>query len=254
MGEDGDMPPSSGPQWVLNGAVDALIAAGRYQEALALPLGFVVRGSRDTANELLVQINLAEAEYNLGRWDDAWDWLRDLDPLAAAFPIARAGLAQQRAWIAAHTGRPDEALHWWRRADLGDLPRHYHAEHFFTGAVACIGVARHDDARRCALAGAAAAVRRSSRRNALFIRARVAAAMGEPARAESLCREAAAYPYRAQGGDGLLLWGDLLARLEHPTEARQAYSLAIERDAQSESARLAAERLRGAQACAAGYS
>ena len=56
---------------------------------------FVSR-ERDTASELLVQINLAEAEYNLGRWEMAWERLRDLDPLAAAFPIARAGLSQQR--------------------------------------------------------------------------------------------------------------------------------------------------------------
>jgi len=240
------MAQTSGPQWMLNGSVDGLIAAGRYQEALALPERFDVRGSRDTASELLVQINLAEAEYNLGLWDDAWDRLRDLDPLAAAFPIARAGLAQQRAWIAAHTGKPDEALHWWQRADLDDLPRNYHAEHFFTGAVACLGAGRHDGARRCALAGAAAAIRPSSKRNALFIQGRVAAAMGEPARAESLCREAAAFPYRAQGGDGLLLWGDLLVRLERRGEAPEAYALAIARDGQSESARLAAERLREA--------
>jgi tetratricopeptide (TPR) repeat protein len=245
------MTPSSGPPWVLNTAVDALIAAGSYEEALALPFRFVVRGSRDTAHELLVEINLAEAEYNLGRWEDAWDRLRDLDPLAAAFPIARAGLAQQRAWIAAHTGRPEEALHFWRRADIDDLPRHYHAEHFFTGAVACIAADRFECARRCALDGASAAIRRSSKRNALFIRARVAAAMGEPARAESLCREAAADPYRAQGGDGLLLWGDLLLRLEHRGEARQAYALAIDRDRQSASARLAAERLRDAAPCSA---
>src|SRR2546423_6469408 len=136
------MPPPSGPSWALNGWIDGFVAAGRYHEALALPEHFVLRGSRDTASELLVQINLAEAEYNLGLWEDAWDRLRDLDPLAAAFPIARAGLAQQRAWIAAPTGRPEEALHFWRRAELDDLPRNYHAAHFFTGAVASIGVGR----------------------------------------------------------------------------------------------------------------
>jgi len=245
MGADGDRMRTSGPEWALNGLVDGLITAGRYREALALPEQFFVRGSRDTASELLVQINLAEAEYNLGLWDDAWDRLSDLDPLAAAFPITRAGLAQQRAWIAAHTGKPDESIHWWRRADLDDLPRNYHAEHFFTGAVASLGVGRHDAARRCALAGAEVAIRPSSKRNALFIRARVAAAIDEPARAESLCREAAAFPYQAQGGDGLLLWGDLLVRLGRREEAREAYDLAVARDPQSESARIAADRLRG---------
>src|SRR5882724_9706729 len=138
------MEPSSGRPRVLNQAVDALIAAGRYAEALALPERFVAHGSRDSTSELLVQINLAEAEYNLGRWSAAWERLRGLDPLAAAFPIARAGLAQQRAWIAAHTGRPDEAVHQWQRVALRDLPRTYHAEHYFTGAVALIGAGRLD--------------------------------------------------------------------------------------------------------------
>jgi tetratricopeptide (TPR) repeat protein len=228
----------------LNQTVDALIAAGRYLEALALPERFVAHGSRDSVSDLLVQINLAEAEYNLGRWSAAWDRLRGLDPLAAAFPIARAGLAQQRAWIMAHTGRPDEALRHWHRADLGDLPRHYRAEHFFTGAVALIGVGEYDAARSCAHAGAQRAVRPSSKRNALFIRARVAAATSEWTLAESLCRSASAFPYRGQGGDGLLFWGDVLTRLERFAEARQAYALAVERDSQSESAQIAAGRLR----------
>src|SRR5947207_14958277 len=128
------MTPDTGRPWVLNRAVDGLVTAGRYAEALALPDRFVTHGSRDSTSELLVQINLAEAEYNLGRWSAAWERLRGLDPLAAAFPIARAGLAQQRAWIAAHTGRGAEALRHWQRAELGDLPGRYHAEHFFTGA------------------------------------------------------------------------------------------------------------------------
>ena len=86
------MTPDTGQPWVLNRAVDGLVAAGRYAEALALPERFVVSGSRDSTSELLVQINLAEAEYNLGRWNAAWERLRGLDPLAAAFPIARTGI------------------------------------------------------------------------------------------------------------------------------------------------------------------
>jgi len=227
----------------LNQSVDGLIAAGRYAEALSLPERFALRGSRDTASELLVQINLAEAEYNLGRWSAAWERLRPLDPLAAAFPIARAGLAQQRAWIAAHVGKPEEAMHHWLRAELRDLPRHYHAEHFFTGVASLLGVSEFDAAHGCAVAGADVALRPSSKRNALFIRARVAAATGDWVRAESLGRAGASHPYRAQGGDGLVAWGDALARLGDFVEARQAWALAIDRDRQSECARIAAERL-----------
>jgi predicted negative regulator of RcsB-dependent stress response len=41
----------------------------------------------------------------------------------------------------------------------------------------------------------------------------------------------------------LLLWGDVLSRLRRGDEARDAYELAILRDPQSESARLAVARL-----------
>jgi tetratricopeptide (TPR) repeat protein len=221
----------------LNTAIDGLVARGDYRGALALPLAFVP-GDADTTSELLVEINLAEAEYNLGRWSEAWDRLRDLDPLAAAFPIARAGLSQQRAWIAAHTGRAETALRHWRRAELSDLPRHYHAEHFFTGAVAQIAAGDLEAADRCARAGARASLRISSRRNALAICGRVAAAMEDWIEAERLFRAAAMHPYRGQGGDALLLWGDALSRLGRQAEAREAYALAIERDPQSESAEL----------------
>jgi tetratricopeptide (TPR) repeat protein len=228
----------------LNAAVDARVARGDYRGALELPRAFAARDA-DTASALLIEINLAEAEYNLGRWSEAWDRLRGLDPLAAAFPIARAGLAQQRAWIAAHDGRAGEALHQWRRAELGDLPRQYHAEHFFTGAVAQIAAGDLAEAERCARAGARMAVRVSSRRNALAICGRVAIAMQEWTDAERLFRAAALHPYRGQGGDALLFWGDVLSRLGRLDEARRAYGLAIDRDPQSESAQLARTRMDG---------
>jgi tetratricopeptide (TPR) repeat protein len=228
----------------LNAAVDGRIARGDYRGALELPLAFVAEDA-DTMSELLVEINLAEAEYNLGRWSEAWDRLRDLDPLSAAFPIARAGLSQQRAWIAAHTGRAEEALRHLRRAELNDLPRRYHAEHFFTAAVAQIAKGDLDAAQRYAQQGARAAVRPSSRRNALTICGRVAAAMQEWLEAERLFRDATLHPYRGQGGDALLFWGDALLRLGRSADARHAYALAIERDPQSESAQLALVRTRG---------
>jgi tetratricopeptide (TPR) repeat protein len=238
------MAPSSGRPQLLNRLVDGLVSAGRYLDALALPGRFAVHG-RDTESELLVQINLAEAEYNLGRWDEAWSRLRGLDPMAAAFPIARAGLSQQRAWILAHAGRGDEALHHWRRAELDDLPRAYHAEHFFTGAVALLAAGDPAAAEACAEDGMDAAIRPSSGRNALFIEARVAGAQEKWLLAEALCRSASRHPWRTQGGDGLLFWGDVLRRLGRADEARAAYGLAVERDPESESARLAEMRLAG---------
>ena len=60
--------------------------------------------------------------------------------------------------------------------------------------------------------------------------------------AERLFRAAAENPYRGQGGESLLAWGDVLSRLGRCEEARHAYALARDRDPQSESAALAQAR------------
>jgi hypothetical protein len=44
----------AGPPQALNSAIDALVAAGRYGDALALPGQFVNRGARDSESEILV--------------------------------------------------------------------------------------------------------------------------------------------------------------------------------------------------------
>ena len=91
--------------------------------------------------------------------------------------------------------------------------------------------------------GERAAVRISSRRNALYLHARVATAAGDLAGAERWCRRGAEHAFQGQGGDGLLLWGEVLERLGRPDQAAAAWRLAIERDPESESARTAAGRL-----------
>jgi len=230
------MPCARQVNWIVN----ELITAGRYHDALAAP---PLDAGDDEENEVLVQINLAEAEYNLGRWEAAWERLRPLDALAGPYPITRAGLLQQRAWIATHRGRAAEAFALCSRVRGCDLPREYRAERHFTHAVVLLALQRTGEADEAAAAGSAAAVRASSRRNALFIEARVAAVQRDWEGADSLCRAAAAHRYRGQGGDGLLLWGDALAQLRRSGEARAAYALAIERDPESECSRFAAARL-----------
>jgi tetratricopeptide (TPR) repeat protein len=229
---------------LVNLAVETSISAGKYSEALAMPTSFTPTGPMDEVNIVLVQINLAEAEYNLGSWAAAWDRLSRLDDSAAPFEITRAGLALQRAWILAHTNRPKEALSMWEQADMDGLPYKYRAEHYFTRVAVLLALEQIEDAEEAAAAGADAAVRMSSERNALFILARVAANRGDWERVDALSSAAAAHRYRGQGGDGLLLWGEVLSRLGRRTETRRAYELCIARDGQSESARKAAARLR----------
>src|SRR5207253_1029408 len=88
-----------------NAAINALISAGAYRAALRVqfPLA-TARTPMDGVGLILSQINLADAEYNLGRWDAAETRLRGLDLACGPFDVTRAGLLQQRAWIAAHRG------------------------------------------------------------------------------------------------------------------------------------------------------
>ena len=226
------------PPWLINRVVEALVTAGRYTEALSLP----GPGGGDEMNRLLVQINLAEAEYNLGRWDAAWERMRPLDGPAARFGITRSGMLAQRAWIAAHQGNAAAARASIDAARKDELPEPYHPEYFFTLAAVCLAEGRLDLAEEAAQLGAECAVRPSSGRNALFLLARVEAARRRWQSAASLCARAAAHRYRDQGGDGLLLWGDALMREQDVDGAERAWRLCLERDPESESAAQARQR------------
>ena len=197
----------------------------------------------DAIGLALIQINLAEAEYNLGRWDEAEARLRPRDLGCWRFPIARAGLLQQRAWIAAHRGRAAEALELCASMNPRWLPPIFRAEYHFTRAAALLAVGRIDEAAAAVSQAEALAKRLSSKRNALFMGARVAAARGDWVSAERLCREAANHAFRGQGGAGLLLWAQVLRQLGNRPQADEALRLVSERDPESEAATKAAEYL-----------
>lgn len=227
-----------------NTAIDVLISAGAYDAALgAEPAPSMPRNAREALGLALVQINLAEADYNRGRWDAAEARLRPLDLACWLFPIARAGLLQQRAWIAAHRGRATEALDLCSSIKPRWLPLAYRAEYHFTRAAALLAAGRNVDAEAAVEDGARAARRRSSLRNALFLRARVAAADGDWDRAERLCREAAGHVSTGQGGAGLVLWAQALTEVGRHPDAEEVLRLVSQRDPESEAARSAAELL-----------
>jgi tetratricopeptide (TPR) repeat protein len=231
-----------------NMAIDILISAGAYQMALsAEPPPRMPTGFRDALALSLIQINLAEADYNLGRWDAAEERLRHLELACWFFPIARAGLLQQRAWIAAHRGRADEALELCASVKPRSLPADYQAEYHFTRAAASLAAGRIDDAEAAQADGERRSIRLSSKRNALFMRARIEAARGNWVRAESLCREAADHPCRGQGGSGLLLWAQALRQLGHHAQAEEALRLVSQRDPESDAARVATDQLHTAE-------
>ncbi len=232
------------PAWNRNAAIDILISAGAYETALsAEPPSCMPTNARDALALALIQINLAEADYNLGRWEGAEARLRPLDLACWRFPIARAGLLQQRAWIAAHRGRAAEALDLCASVNPRSLPPTYRAEYHFTRAAALLAVGRVDDAEAAIGQGERLARRLSSKRNALFLRARVAAARGDWVGADRFGHEAANHAFRGQGGTGLLLWAQALKQLGRHSEADEALRLVSQRDPECDAAIAATELL-----------
>lgn len=227
--------------WVL--AMNVLIGAGRYRDALrgldqpwrAPAVGPIGRYRR--AHEVAaVEINEAEAMQNLGDGERA---LRHV----AHVPRAAASLfAMNEAWLHASNGDLASAEAARRRIAIRRIPWDWRAEGHFAGAFVDLLAGDLDAAEAAIRAGARVAERVSSRRNALFLLASVARRRGDTDRALALFAEAAEHPYQGQGGAALLEWGDLCAELGRAEDAARAWRLAVERDPESEAARVARER------------
>lgn len=234
-----------------NFAINAMISAGLYKEALRVTRRWGSSERRqqrafDPSGYLLVQINLAEALYNLGRLGCA---VRVLDGISAdcarrGSRLVRAGLLVQRAWLDVLRGQPASALEKVLLVKPRHLPRLFRAELAFTLAAALRDSGRLDEAWLAAERGRNLARRQASKRNALFLLASIAARRGQPGLAIRLLEEGAAHPYRGQGGDGLLLLGDLYGFAGRDAEQKTAYQWAAQRDPQSSVGRIALRRLR----------
>ena len=225
----------------LNAVVCAFVFAGRYAEALALASRPAVRpeaiADADARRDAqIVQINLAEAEYNLGRWEEAaarLDTLGDPDALEAT---VRGGVRLQRAWILAHLGEGDAAIALVGDDLFAEVPRGQHAEVHLVRAAGLLARGRHREAEAAAHAGIDVAARASSRRNGENLLGRIALARGDAARAVERFAEAAAHEYRGQGGPELLAYGDALRDLGRGDAAARIWRLVVERDPQSAAA------------------
>jgi tetratricopeptide (TPR) repeat protein len=235
----------------LNCAINAMINAGRYKEALRLKArwssDFLERAHRRHPDGyLLVHLNLVEALYNLGRFGCANQLLETITPECEerGSRLVRAGLGLQKAWLSVLMGDPAGALELLMTVNERHLPRSFRAEVHFTRAAALRDVGRLREAKIAAEAGATLSLRASSKRNALFVLGSIAAAEGQPKRAIEILEHGATHAYRAQGADGLVLLGEQYLQIGLNVESDWAYACAIARDPQGFAARRAGRRLR----------
>lgn len=233
-----------------NTAINTFINAGLYHEALDVerrweyPEDHLVVELGPDEQRALAQLNLCEAVYNLGDWAAASERLRAVEETEADEPLLRHAFLLQRAWILAQTGRGAEALATLEPLDRRCLPRVYWSEVAFTRAAVLKVLQRYDEAEKEAREGLALARRVSSTRNGLFMLGHIARAAGRLEEAARHFEAGASHPYKGQGGDALLAWGDCLERLGQGARAREAWRLVLERDPQSAAAGEAASRLR----------
>jgi tetratricopeptide (TPR) repeat protein len=230
-----------------NCVVNIFINAGLYLEALDIERGWQGPSNPEAPSAArewaLVRFNLVEAVYNLGGWEAASARLSALEETARGYPFLWNFFPVQRAWILAHTGRGGDALAALENVDYQRVPWVYRSEVHFTHAAALLALCRYEEAEREAHMGLRLARRVSSKRNGLFLLGRIAMAAGRLEEALRFFQAGATHPYKGQGGDALLAWGDCLQKLGRQEEAREAWQLVLARDPQSGAASEAASRL-----------
>jgi tetratricopeptide (TPR) repeat protein len=223
---------------IVNSVINTYITFGRYRDALQLPSLWSMEaqesGRKDTHDQmLLAHINLAEAEYNLGQFDAAAERLSRIESAANEFPITRMGVNNQWAWLHTLRGEITQAKRRLTLVDVAGCPSIFHAELHFTRAAVALLEGRHDEALQHARDGQSCALRASSKRNALFVIARVLAAQGRSDAADSHYAAAVSMPYSGQGGMELHIYADLLSEMGRPDRAAEVRDLARRRDPES---------------------
>jgi tetratricopeptide (TPR) repeat protein len=233
-----------------NALVEMAITTGHYRRALSASEEWKER-IRDIPVKhphpelLLIELNVTEALYNLGRFGCAE---RRLNAMRDAVVKSRwllllHGFRTQRAWLFMLRNRPKKALSVIERVNDRRLPRLYRAEVAFARAAVLRDLGRLDEARTEAERGRSIAKRCSSKRNALFLLGSIAARANDIPRAIAYLEEGAAHVYQGQGGDGLLLLGDLYGRDGRREDQKRAYEWAARRDPESVWGRAARRRL-----------
>ncbi len=237
-----------------NLAMNILIAAGRYREALAglgQPWRRLVNDDSGFWRTTLasVQMNEAEAMMNLGDSERAARHVT-IWPGHPVWPQTASFLAVHATWMHAVRGELEHARGAYEA--VGVLDPDYRSEAYYASAFVNLAAGDLASAAKDVHQGLKAARRASSERNGLFLLATVARRRGDVEEALSLFQQGAEHRYQGQGGSALLEWGDLCAALARHEDARRAWAWAVERDPQSSAAITARDRLGAGEHIAGG--
>lgn len=217
-----------------------LVALGRYREAVAEGAAIGVGDERDPGDfEWLNRINLSEAFVELGEFERARA-LIEPGPDDEAGALVRAGARTALAWLHTTTGDHERALKLVQSVTAADLGLDFQAEVSLTRTLVLLNLGWLDEAHVAIDECRRVTVRASTERNLLLLEARWLVLSGRDATTHvALAR---AHRWKCQGGAGWLALGDALRDAGRLVEARECWSLAIERDAESISAKHAASR------------
>lgn len=128
-------------------------------------------------------------------------------------------------------------------AKPADLGKDYCAEAFLTRTLILLNLGRLDDAKAAIDECRRLTVRASTERNLLLHEARWQVLTGRIEEAITTCHRARDHRWPCQGGSGCLALGDAFRDAGRLELARECWSIAVERDPESHSAKLARERL-----------
>jgi tetratricopeptide (TPR) repeat protein len=225
-------------------AASAFLHAGDYEQVLAFSSTWHVHPAiAGQLHWLLLQIHIAEARHRRGEYPEARARILTLLGMVRPDSGVVHVLRLRQAEMVAHEGMGEEALDILRHVDPEVLHRQHESDFFFARASALLEAGRYAEADREARVGLERARRAPSLRDGLFLRARIAVDSGRTQESLRLFEAGAAHPYKGQGGESLLEWGDCLDMLGRREEARRAWRLVLTRDPQSVVAPHAAARL-----------
>lgn len=225
--------------YIINHVVNSFVNAGLYREAIDFtsrwPHQVLDQVSQlDPTTRIITHINQAEAYHNLGEHHKALEILDSFDDWIAQNPIALHGRACLKAWILIYLGRTNEARALLESVDPKILSPGYISEVHYTWAELHRKEQDYTQATHHVEQGQRLAIRASSERNGLFIKAEILAQQHRLESSVELFEMALAHRYKAQCAKGLNAYCEVLKKLGRNEKIADIQQVILKYDPQSQ--------------------